>query len=146
MYFGNFLFVFSFMLVCFPVNVVCYNVYNSGMPVQIGFSCDDKFTLYVNNTILLSGSDWRFINTTTIYLRPGDVIAVLGQETGRNYNNFLIMFNGGLVGAVGGYLTSTSTWKCTTNLSTNWNMNSFNDSKWPAASGYDNFPNGIWGA
>lgn len=93
-------------------------------------SVDDSFTLYVNGSVVGSGSDWTQPGLFALELSPGVVVGVEATDSEGV---------GGLIAQVtadGTTYDSNAEWRVSTNAETDWQLPAFDDSSWDFASSY----------
>lgn len=101
-------------------------------------SVDDAFTLFVNGTVVGSGSDWTQPGLFTPDLSPGVVIAVEATDSEGV---------GGLLARVfveGATTGSSAEWKVTTSAESDWQQPGFDDSGWDSATSYGAYGVAPW--
>lgn len=101
---------------------------------------DDRYNLYVNGELLISGTGWLDVEVATVELAPGDVIAVEGIDTGG-----LAAFIAAVVLEDGTTLSSSADWLIETNVTgTDWQEQGFDDSAWLNATEYGPVATAPW--
>ena len=83
------------------------------------------------------GTDSYWPNSTT-YLVPGNtrVLSVAGKDAG---------FQFGIIGSTSHGLVTDETWKCSSDLHSEWNSPDFDDQDWPLAKVVANHGDQPWG-
>ena len=115
-------------------------------------SADHSFRLFVNGEEVLSGSDWRKIQKTSLqpHLKPGgNLIAVEGENEGKVPNPAGLLFSLRLTFEDGTqeFVNSNKDWK-TTNVApeNGWTALAFDDISWEPVREYrEGFANSHWG-
>jgi hypothetical protein len=108
----------------------------SAAPLSIYLTCDNVFDLYVNGDKVGRGTSWTTTYHFTPVVRPGDVIAIDGQD---------IDGPAAFIGVFGGKVTKPSEWRCSTKESNGWTKNTFDDSAWTKPVSYGrNQDSNIW--
>jgi hypothetical protein len=106
------------------------------VPLSIYLTCDNVFDLYVNGDKVGRGTSWTTTYHFTPVVRPGDVIAIDGQD---------IDGPAAFIGVFGGKVTKPSEWRCSTKESNGWTKNTFDDSAWTKPVSYGrNQDSNIW--
>ena len=92
--------------------------------------------MYVNGDKVGRGTSWTTTYHFTPVVRPGDVIAIDGQD---------IDGPAAFIGVFGGKVTKPSEWRCSTKESNGWTKNTFDDSAWTKPVSYGrNQDSNIW--
>lgn len=80
--------------------------YPSTSTVQLKFACDNSFTVYINGSAVLSGSDWHTWYITTVSVNPGqqNEITVNVVDYGQGYG-----FAGNITDSNGNIILKTNT-------------------------------------
>ena len=99
------------------------------------FTCDNEMEIFADGRSLGTDSYWP--NPTT-YLVPGNtrVLSVAGKDAGSQF---------GIIGSTSHGLVTDETWKCSSDLHSEWNSPDFDDQDWPLAKVVANHGDHPWG-
>ena len=87
------------------------------------FTCDNEMEIFADGQSLGTDIDWR---KPTTYPVPANarVLSVAGKDTGSQF---------GIIGSTSHGLVTDETWKCSSDLHSEWNSPDFDDQDWPLA-------------
>ena len=117
-------------------NVAPQSATPSPQKMDIFMTCDNEFHLYINGAKVGQGNSWTTTYKFSVTITPGDVIALDGVDHGGP---------AAFIGVFNGKATKASEWKCSTQETSGWNKNSFDDASWSKAVTYGrNQDNNVW--
>ena len=121
---------------------ITLTVNDAGVPaavLSLTIRADNASEVYLNGVLLGTSRDWSQTKNYSAALQNGvNVLAVKGIDSD---------VVGGVIAEMswpGGSAVSGSTWKALANAPGGWESVGFNDSAWPAATGYGRFGVGPW--
>ena len=87
------------------------------------FTCDNEMEIFADGQSLGKDKNWK---KPTTYLVPANtrVLSVAGKDRGGGF---------GIIGSTSHGLVTDETWKCSSDLQSEWNSPDFDDQDWPLA-------------
>ena len=96
---------------------------SSSLGFSATFTCDNEMEIFADGQSLGKDKDWK---KPTTYLVPANtrVLSVAGKDAGSQF---------GIIGSTSHGLVTDETWKCSSDLHSEWNSPDFDDQDWPLA-------------